>query len=68
MRRFLILLLTLLLAVPAALAEGTPAIELDSLTAEELLALHSALTTRIAVVSSGDVVYDEDGVTIVTLA
>ena len=65
MRRFLILLLTLLLAVPAALAEGTPAIELDSMTAEELLALHSALTTRIAVVSSGDVVYDEDGVTIV---
>lgn len=65
MRRFLILLLTLLLAVPAALAEGTPTIELDSMTAEELLALHSALTTRIAVVSSGDVVYDEDGIIIV---
>ena len=65
MRRILILLLSLLLLAAPALAEDAPAIDLDAMTQEELLALHSALTTRIAVVNSGDVVYEEDGVTLV---
>lgn len=65
MRRILILLLGILLLAAPALAEDAPAIDLDAMTQEELLALHSALTTRIAVVNSGDVVYEEDGVTLV---
>ena len=64
MRRFLILLLALLLCAPAVLAEEAPAIDLDNMTAEDLLALHSAVTTRLAVVQGGDVVYEQDGITV----
>ena len=65
MRRILVVLLALMLFAPAALAESTPALNLDNMTPDELLALHSAVTTRLSVVNSGDVVYDEDGITIV---
>lgn len=65
MRRLLTILLTLVLFAPAALAEAAPSFDLDAMTPDELLALHSAVTTRVAVVNSGDVVYDEDGITIV---
>ena len=65
MRRLLTILLALVLFAPAALAEAAPSFDLDAMTPDELLALHSAVTTRVAVVNSGDVVYDEDGITIV---
>ena len=66
MRRILATLLALLtLAMPAALAENVPAVDLDSMTVEELTALHSEVTSRIAMIGSGDVVSDEDGIKVV---
>ena len=65
MRRILATLLALLtLAMPAALAENVPAVDLDSMTAEELIALHQEIGRRLTMVNGGDVVYSEDGITI----
>ena len=64
MYRILAWLLALLLAIPAA-AEGVSAFDLDGMTVEELTALHSAVTQRIAIVNGTNVVYNEDGIVIV---
>ena len=64
MRRFLMLMLALLLFAPAVLAEDTPAIDLDSMSGEELLALHREVGRRLTMTNSGDVVYDADGIVI----
>lgn len=64
MRRFLMLLLALLL-IPVSLAEEEDSIDLNSMTADELAALHSAVITRLAVLNSGEVVWEEEGITIV---
>lgn len=65
MRRiFAILLAMLMLAASGAMAEETPAIDLDSMTVEQLTALHQEVGRRLTMVSSGDLVYDEDGIAI----
>lgn len=61
---FATLIALLMLAAPAAMAEEKPSIDLDSMTVEELTALHQEIGRRLTLVNSGDVVYDEDGIKI----